>query len=267
MLGCDLVEELSGSHDVSGRDIYDFDISSSSDCRRVIEECMPDVIVNAAAYTDVDGCESNKDECFSVNSEGVRNIALPCSDLRIKVVHFSTDYVFDGTKNGSYVEDDICNPINVYGKSKLIGELYLKELSCDYILLRTAWLYGKNGKNFVKTILEKAKTEKELRVVDDQVGSPTYTVDLARLTGTLIEGNYSGVFHAVNDGSCSWYEFALKILEYAKIEDIEIVPIKSGERKAARPCRSVLNCGKFTDTTGIKMRSWQAALKEYMAGL
>ena len=266
MLGGDLVSVLSVSHDVTGKDIEDFDISSAGDCRDVILESGPNVVVNAAAYTDVDGCESNREECFSVNAEGVKNVALICQDRGVKIVHFSTDYVFDGTKGSPYLEDDVCNPINVYGESKLEGELYLKDISDNYVLLRTAWLYGKNGKNFVKTILKKAGSVNKLEVVDDQIGSPTCTIDLASAVKVLIEGDHAGVFHVTNVGKCSWYEFALKALEYAGITDVEVEPVKSERfvREALRPRYSVLSCKKFFDETKMSLRSWQTALSDYV---
>ena len=146
-----------------------------SECKKAIKENAPDIVINAAAYTDVDGCEKAKDECFTVNAEAVKNIAEACREKNIRIIHFSTDYVFDGNSNEPYKEDCPCNPINVYGASKLAGERYLQKLSDNYILIRTEWLYGKNGKNFVRTILEKAQTSNKLEVVDDQIGSPTYT--------------------------------------------------------------------------------------------
>lgn len=267
MLGTDLVSTLSTSHDVTGKDIEDFDISSAGDCGDVILESGADVVVNAAAYTDVDGCESDRQGCFSVNAEGVKNVALACNDRGIKIVHFSTDYVFDGTKGSPYLEGDVCNPINTYGESKMQGEVYLKEVSDNFILLRTSWLYGKSGKNFVEAIVEKARNVTKLEVVDDQTGSPTYTVDLAAAVRVLVEGNHTGVFHVTNRGKCSWYEFAMKILEYAGITDVEVEPIKSDKltRKALRPQYSVLSCRKFLDVTQKTLRFWQIALKDYVS--
>jgi dTDP-4-dehydrorhamnose reductase len=266
MLGSDLFLRLFAFHDVTGRDIEDFDIASSEDCEKVISETEPDVVVNAAAYTDVDGCESNREKCFSVNAEGVKNIALSCGERGIRIVHFSTDYVFDGKKQTPYLEDDTCNPINVYGQSKLAGEQYLKQFSGNFLLVRSAWLYGKNGKNFVKTIVEKARTEKYLEVVDDQVGSPTFTWDLAGAVQLLIEGQYSGTFHITNRGNCSWYEFALKILKFAGMTGVTVKPIKSDKlaRPAKRPHYSVLNCRKFSQSTGKTMRYWQVAVDDYI---
>jgi dTDP-4-dehydrorhamnose reductase len=265
-LGTDLMEVLASAHVIHGVDIDDFDITSFSDCRETIAEFSPEAIVNAAAYTDVDSCETERDLCFAVNAEGVRNIARVCSDRDIKVVHFSTDYVFDGTKGKPYVEEDLCNPINVYGQSKLQSEIYLKEYARDYLLIRTAWLYGRTGKNFVKTILDKARHEKKLRVVNDQVGSPTYSADLALAVRLLLEGNHAGVFNVTNRGRCNWYEFAVRIVQYAQIPDVEIEAISSGmlQRQALRPSYSVLSCRKFIRETKKTTRYWQVALKDFV---
>ena len=265
-LGTDLMEVLAPAHVVRGVDIDDFDITSFSDCREIIAEFGPEAVVNAAAYTNVDGCETERDLCFAVNAEGVRNIARACSDRDIKVVHFSTDYVFDGTKGKPYVEEDLCNPINVYGQSKLQSEIYLKEYAGDYLLIRTAWLYGRTGKNFVKAILDKARQEKKLRVVNDQVGSPTYSADLALAVRLLLEGNHAGVFNVTNRGRCSWYDFAVRIIQYAQIPDVEIEAISSGmlQRQALRPAYSVLSCRKFIQETNKTTRYWQVALKDFL---
>jgi dTDP-4-dehydrorhamnose reductase len=266
MLGSDLFMRMFVHHDVTGKDIDDLDISSLEACNDVISEVRPDVVINAAAYTNVDGCESDRERCFAVNAEGVKNIALASKDRGIKIVHFSTDYVFEGQKKTPYVEDDECNPINIYGRSKLKGEQYLQELSPNFILVRSAWLYGRNGKNFVKTIADKAKSEKYIEVVDDQIGSPTFTWDLAAAVQILIEGHHQGIFHVTNRGSCSWYKFASKILEYTGMTDVQIKPIKSVAlaRPAKRPHYGVMSCRKFIETTGKTMRYWQVALDDYI---
>lgn len=266
MLGTDIAGKLSGSHDVIGKDIEDFDVTDKEDCRRVIIESGADIVINAAAYTNVDECEDNQETCFTVNADGVKNVARSCTEQGIKIVHFSTDYVFDGTQDTPYTEDFPTNPINIYGQSKLQGEQYLREYSNNYILIRTAWLYGKNGKNFVDTIIEKAQIERSLRVVDDQIGSPTYTVDLASAVELLIERNHTGIFHITNRGTCSWYQFALKILEYADVKNVTVEPVPSDTfpRKALRPHYSVLSCRKFFHTTQRTMRFWQIALKDYL---
>ncbi len=266
MLGSDLFLRLFAFHEVIGKDIEDLDIASMEACEGIISETGPDVVINAAAYTDVDGCETNSEKCFSVNAEGVKNIALASRDRGIKVVHFSTDYVFDGKKGTPYLEDDICNPINVYGRSKLAGEQYLQQYSGDFLLIRSAWLYGKNGKNFVKTIVDKAKMNKQLEVVDDQIGAPTFSWDLAGAVQLLIEGKYSGIYHITNRGNCSWYEFTQRILKSAAINDVAVKPIKSNvlARPAKRPHYSVLSCRKFITNTGKTMRYWQVALDDFI---
>jgi dTDP-4-dehydrorhamnose reductase len=266
MLGSDLFLNLAGKHEITGLDKDEIDIASWSECKKAIKEDAPDIVINAAAYTDVDGCEKAKDECFTVNAEAVKNIAEACREKNIRIIHFSTDYVFDGNNNEPYKEDCLCNPINVYGASKLAGEHYLQKLSDNYIIIRTEWLYGKNGKNFVRTILEKAQTINKLEVVDDQIGSPTYTKDLASAVSLLIERNITGIFHITNRGSCSWFQFTEKILQEAGIKGVQVLPIKSGSlrRPAKRPHYSVLSMQKFIQATGKIMQPWQLALQDYL---
>jgi len=266
MLGSDLMLRMVAAHDVTGKDVDDFDITLEDDCRRVIAECLPDVVINAAAYTNVDGCETDRERCFAVNAVGVKNIALACRGKGIRIVHFSTDYIFDGRKETPYLEEDEPAPLNVYGSSKLEGERFLQAFSDRWLLIRTAWLYGKNGKNFVKTILEKAAAVKTLDVVDDQIGAPTYSWDLAAAVQLLIEGGHEGLFHLTNRGRCSWYEFACKILQYAGKNDVIVRPIPSSGlvRPAVRPAWSVLSCRKFSEATGKAMRFWQIALQDYL---
>lgn len=266
MLGSDLMLRMMAAHDVTGKDVGDFDITVEDDCGRVIAECSPDVVINAAAYTNVDGCEMDRERCFAVNAVGVKNIALACRGKGIRIVHFSTDYIFDGRKETPYVEEDEPAPLNVYGASKLEGERFLQAFSDRWLLIRTAWLYGRNGKNFVKTILEKAVAVKTLDVVDDQIGAPTYSWDLAAAVQLLIEGGHEGLFHLTNRGRCSWYEFACKILQYAGKNDVTVRPIPSADlaRPAVRPAWSVLSSRKFSEATGKAMRFWQIALQDYL---
>jgi dTDP-4-dehydrorhamnose reductase len=266
MLGSDLMLRLIASHEVTGKDVDEIDIVSEDECRRVIAECSPEIVINAAAYTNVDGCETDRERCFAVNAVGVKNIALACRERAITIVHFSTDYVFDGRKGLPYDEDDQPAPLNVYGASKLEGEHFLQAFSDRYLLIRTAWLYGRQGNNFVKTILEKAATVKTLAVVDDQIGSPTYSRDLAAAVQLLIEGGNTGIFHVTNRGRCSWYEFTCKILQYAGNNDVTVKPIRSDSlpRPAIRPAWSVLSSRKFFSVTGKTMRFWQIALQDYL---
>lgn len=267
MLGSDLMLRLAQAHEVTGRDVDAFDIASEGDCRRVVQECEPRVLINAAAYTNVDGCETDREACFRVNAAGVRNVALACRGRGITLVHFSTDYIFDGRKGSPYAEEDPPAPLNVYGASKLEGERCLRSLADDYLLIRTAWLYGSHGKNFVQTILRRAAEVERLEVVDDQVGSPTYSRHLSAAVELLIAGPQRGVFHVTNSGSCSWYEFARTILAYAGRDDVIVTPIDSGKlsRAAVRPGSSVLSGAKYAAATGRQMPPWREALREYLA--
>lgn len=266
MLGSDLLLKLKIEHEVVGLDKNEIDIVSANECQEAIKTIEPNIVINAAAYTNVDECETAKDECFAVNAEAVKNIAEACRNKNIHIIHFSTDYVFDGAAKQPYQEDHRCNPINTYGASKMEGERYLQSLSDNYLLIRTAWLYGVKGKNFVQAILDKAKTTHKLSVVDDQTGSPTHTKDLAAAVDLLIKQNAKGIFHITNRGSCSWYQFALKILQEAGIHEIDVTPIKSDQlqRPAKRPTYSVLSMNKFIQTTGKTMQPWQLGLKDYL---
>jgi len=269
MLGSDLLKTLFARYEVVGMDKEEIDIVSAKDCKNAVAEVEPDIVINAAAFTNVDGCETQRDECFAVNAEAVKNICEACRGRYIRIIHFSTDYVFDGKAKSPYREQDICNPINVYGESKLAGERYLQSLSEDYLLIRTSWLYGINGKNFVRTILDKAKTTTRLSVVDDQIGCPTYTKDLAAAVELLIFQNQRGIFHVTNRGHCSWYEFAVRILKEVSKDEVEVKPIKTHELPlpAMRPAYSALSMQKFITTTGKTPQPWQLAVQDYLKNI
>jgi dTDP-4-dehydrorhamnose reductase len=269
MLGSDLAVQFRYRHEVIGMDMGDIDITREDECQKAIRETKPQIVLNAAGFTNVDGCETAKEECFAVNAEAVKNIAHACRGKNITIVHFSTDYVFDGTGNRPYVEEDICNPISVYGASKLAGENHLRTITDNYILIRTAWLYGAKGKNFVQAILDRAKATGKLTVVDDQTGSPTCTRDLAAATELLIDKHARGIFHVTNRGNCTWYEFAKRILKEARLDTVEISPIKTAElqRAAVRPAYSVLGMQKFITATGKTMQPWQLAFQDYYKNL
>lgn len=236
------------------------DITDKKYVFEIIREIKPAIVVNLAAYTDVDGCESRQKLAFDVNGEGVKNVAEACKRNNASMLHISTDYVFDGKKE-SYNEDDKTNPVNVYGKSKEIGEKYLIGALNNYYLIRTSWMFGENGKNFVDTIVQLAKEKKELRVVNDQHGRPTYTEDLSREIKNIIETRKPfGIYHITNSSTCTWFEFAAKIVEIAGVNCI-VKPMTSDEldRPAKRPKYSVLANNKLPP-----LRGWQPALKEYM---
>jgi dTDP-4-dehydrorhamnose reductase len=230
----------------------DIDIRDKEKVLEIITISEPDAVINAAAYTAVDDCEDNRELAFQVNGEAPGYMAEGCSMVGAKLIHYSTDYIFDGSKK-EYIETDTPNPINVYGSSKLIGEKNIIEKMHDHRIIRTSWLYGAHGKNFVDTMLKFSKDNDTVKVVNDQFGKPTYAPDLARKTLEII-GLAPGIYHITNDGVCSWYEFASAIIDNA-------VPCTSDEfkRKARRPTYSVLSNTKTTP-----MRHWRDALAEYL---
>ncbi|MBM4339805.1 MAG: dTDP-4-dehydrorhamnose reductase [Deltaproteobacteria bacterium] len=270
MLGRDLVPELQYSFpddEVVAWDIEEIDIRKEQETVARIEEVRPSIVINLAAYTDVDGCESNEQEALAVNADGMRHIALGARQCRAKAIYLSTDYVFDGKKGVPYVEDDLPHPLNSYGRSKWKGEQSILELAGDGLIIRTQWLYGRYGKNFVAAILRQAKEKESLSIVNDQIGSPTYTVDLAKTISRLIGKKASGIFHAVNSGVCSWYDFGRTILKLSGMEHVNVVPISSKDldRKAVRPLYSVLSTQKLKQKAGIELRPWSEAVKEFLS--
>ncbi|UTG91717.1 dTDP-4-dehydrorhamnose reductase [Geobacter sulfurreducens] len=262
MLGRDLMRVLPG--DVRGVDIEEIDITSPESVRRVILTLKPRVVVNCAAYTDVDGCETNADLAMAVNGEGVGNLAAVTREIGALLVQMSTDYVFDGAKESPFLEDDPVNPLSVYGRSKLLGEEKARE-NPDHLIVRTQWLYGLAGKNFVETMLRLSKERSEIAVVDDQVGSPTWTMDLALAISELIENNCRGTYHAANRGICSWYEFARTIFAEAGTE-MTVRPQTTAQlgRPAQRPLYSALCCDKLSRDTGLELEGWREALATYL---
>jgi dTDP-4-dehydrorhamnose reductase len=262
MLGQDLMQLLTG--DIRGVDIGEIDITSLESVKRVLLTLKPEVVINAAAYTDVDGCESNRELAMRVNGEGVGNLARIAADIGARLVQISTDYIFDGGKGSPYLEDDTANPLNVYGESKFAGELNAR-LAPDSLIVRTQWLYGMHGKNFVETMLRLSGERTELSVVDDQTGSPTWTVDLSMAIRALLEKGCSGIYHAANAGYSSWNEFARAIFSEAGIK-ITVKPMTTLElkRPAMRPLYSTLDCGKLIRDTGFHPEPWQDALRKYL---
>ena len=250
MLGKDLKGAFPDAIALSHREL---DITDREQVMRAIKELEPQVVINSAAYTNVDGCEDEQELALNINGKGPGYVAEACQAAGAKLIHYSTDYVFDGSKK-EYVESDATNPINAYGKSKLTGEQRIAGAMRDYRIVRTSWLFGRHGKNFVDTMLTLSKQMEKVKVVDDQVGKPTYTVDLAEKTREIL-GLSPGIYHITNDGLCSWYEFASAIIPNA-------VPCTSEEfpRKARRPRYSVL-----ANTKTTPMRHWREALKDYLS--
>ena len=275
MLGRDLVQILqapgeadaSDGFEVVGWDIDEIDIRHEDSTRSKIESLRPGIVIHLAAYTDVDGCELNKEKAFSVNGEGTKHVALAASECNAKMVYLSTDYVFDGDKREPYVESDAPHPLSVYGHSKLQGEQYVQTFVKDFLIVRTQWLYGPFGKNFVSSVLRQAREKNTLSIVDDQTGSPTYTVDLSRAISSLIQSDAQGIFHVANSGLCTWYTLGQTVLKLSGLSRVKVIPISSRElgRPAVRPSYSVLGCQKFQEETGLTMRPWSEALKDYLS--
>lgn len=263
MLGRDMMSLLGDG--ARGVDIDEIDITSLESTERILRTLKPETVINCAAYTDVDGCETNVETAMQVNGEGVAYLAMASREIGARLVHVSTDYVFDGGKGSPYVEDDAPRPLCVYGESKLAGELNAA-FNPDHLIVRTQWLYGLHGKNFVETMLRLAAEKDELAVVDDQIGSPTWTVDLARAVLALLGTGQRGVYHAANSGFCSWNEFARAIFEESGLT-VSVRPLTTGElnRPARRPLRSTLDCGKLEQDAGVRLQPWRSALKMYLS--
>jgi dTDP-4-dehydrorhamnose reductase len=253
--------------EILGWDIEEIDIREEEDTAVKVEKLRPDIVINIAAHTNVDGCESDEEKAFAINAEGAKHAALAALKCRAKMVYLSTDYVFDGNKREPYLETDSPHPLNVYGRSKLKGEQYVQELLKDALIIRTQWLYGKHGKNFVISILRQASEKGVLSIVNDQIGSPTYTVDLAKAIAVLIQYDARGIFHVANSDFCTWYTFGQAILKLSGMDQVRVIPISSKELglPATRPSYSVLNCEKLKKETGLSLRSWSEALKDYLA--
>lgn len=265
MLAQDLMLILKDSYRVIPQTEHELDISNAKAVFDTITTVKPDVVVNCAAHTQVDACEAEHDKAFAVNAHGVKHIARACRKADSLLVHFSTDYVFDGNTQQPYRETDTPHPLSVYGQSKLAGEQYIRDIAPRFIIIRSLWLYGKGGNNFIATIVRLARERTELRVVNDQIGSPTWTKHLSLAVKALLDRTALGIYHVSNQGSCSWYECAVKIVECLRA-GIPVVPITSKEINLAapRPHYSVLDCSKFEHATGIQLPSWDAALYEYI---
>jgi dTDP-4-dehydrorhamnose reductase len=271
-LGSDLVQVIS-PEDLIALKHPDIDVCDFACVRRVLMEVEPDIVINTAAFHRVDDCEAEPDKTFSVNALGARNVAVVTQELKAKLVYISTDYVFGGEtqpRDIPYTEFDTPVSLNIYGKSKLAGEDFVRHLCHKHFIVRTSGLFGVagasgKGGNFVETMLRLARERSELRVVNDQVFSPTYTKDLAGKTAQLINTEYYGIFHITNKGSCSWYDFATEILKQAGLKT-PIIPITSDQypQKAKRPRFSVLDNYHLRLLGMDDMRPWQKALKDYM---
>lgn len=274
-LGYDVMRELEkrGYNDAVGVDIEEMDITDSESVDKVISSEKPDVVIHCAAWTAVDLAEDEdkQDKVRLVNAVGTENIAKVCKKLDCKMIYISTDYVFDGQGTRPWEPDDERNPLNVYGQTKYEGELAVEKWLEKYFIVRIAWVFGQNGKNFVRTMLNLGKTHDKLTVVDDQIGSPTYTPDLARLLVDMAESEKYGIYHATNEGFCSWYEFACEIFRQASefdsdYKNVSVSPVTSDKypSKAKRPSNSRMNKEKLTENGFSKLPAWQDALRRYI---
>ena len=259
-LGLELAELLpQHGHEVVALSKGELDVADFGAVMLALEKHSPDVVVNAAAYTDVDGCETENDLAYSINALGPRNLAQLCEERGCDLLHVSTNYVFDGESERPYEPFDTPNPISAYGRTKLAGEEYVRQLTNSWYVVRSAGVYGR-GHNFVRTMLRLGMEREVLKIKDDEYISPTYAVDLAEGIAEVIEAGRYGLYHLTNAGSCSWYEFAKEIFELAGVE-VEVVPVPGSEYPlpAARPANGVLRA-----LDGPELRHWRQALEDYL---
>ena len=265
-LGYDVVKKLQKQNiECYGATRKDFDLIDFESTEKFIVHYMPNVIIHCAAYTAVDKAEDEQGLCYLVNASATENIAEICKKINAKMLYISTDYVFDGTKEGFYEVDDIPNPINIYGKTKFLGEQAVQRILDKYFIVRISWVFGEHGNNFVKAMLKLGKELKELNVVADQYGSPTYTVDLAALLVEMIKTDKYGIYHATNEGVCTWAEFAEEIFKIAKL-DVKVNHITTAEypTKAKRPLNSRLSKNSLKINSLKQLNNWQNVVKYFI---
>ena len=274
-LGTDLLKRLGQNYEVTGIDLPEIDIMDEAGLNACVSKLKPEVLIHPAAYTDVDGCESNRELAMAVNGEGTRHVAQACEAVKARLIYYSTDYVFDGSKANAYVETDATSPATVYGQSKLAGEKAISEELDNYAIMRIAWVYGAHGNNFVKTMIklgqkqirarEGGQSYVPLKVVDDQHGNPTWTAEIVNQTRALIESDQTGLFHATSEGETTWYHFAREIFRLCDLK-VEIEPCTSQQfpRPAARPKMSALINARLNQLGTNRMRPYIDALEEFL---
>lgn len=265
-LGYDVCRVLSARNiEHRGVDIADFDITDAKAAQDYITNYHPDAVIHCSAWTAVDRAEDEMEKVRAVNTEGPRNIAAACKEIGAKLLYISTDYVFPGTGERFYEPEDPTEPLGAYGETKLGGELAVRELLENYFIVRISWVFGKNGNNFVKTMLRLAETKGELNVVCDQIGSPTYTADLAPLLCDMIAADRYGVYHATNEGVCSWAEFAREVFRLAG-KDVKVNPVPTSEypTRAVRPLNSRMSKDKLEEMGFARLPDWHDALARYI---
>jgi dTDP-4-dehydrorhamnose reductase len=267
LVGTNIIPLLEREFEVIPAFERDWDICDRTKGQEMLSQVSPQVLLNLAAVTNVDGCEDHPDIAYRVNGEGPAVLADICREHKVKLVHLSTDYVFDGTKGTPYTEDDAPNPLSVYGASKLAGERAIMAGDAANLIVRTEWIYGKGGNNFIEKVTKIAREQGSVTVVDDQTGTPTYARDLALPLARLVEHGASGIYHVTNGGYCTWFDFAREIFSLLRL-DVVCTPTDSRQlaRKANRPAWSVLDCTKLEAKTGHHMRDWREALEQYLGG-
>lgn len=266
-LGHDVMGELKKrGHEAVGVDIEEMDITDAECVKRVMTQTAPEAVIHCSAYTAVDRAEEEVELCRRVNAEGTKNVAEVCAGLDCKLLYLSTDYIFSGEGERPWEPGDEPDPLNVYGLTKFEGEQEIKSRMDKYFIVRISWVFGVNGNNFIKTMLRLGRENGAVRVVDDQIGSPTYTYDLAVLLVDMIETEKYGEYHASNEGICSWYEFAKEIFAAAGMNEVEVTPVTSEEfpAKAKRPKNSRMSKEELVKNGFNKLPSWQDAVKRYV---
>lgn len=269
-LGFDVMNELRGrGHDAVGVDIDEMDITNGGQVQEVLTANAPDAVIHCSAYTAVDRAEEEPEICRKVNAEGTKNIAEVCASLDCKLIYLSTDYIFSGDGERPWEPDDTPAPLNVYGQTKYEGEEEIKSRLNKYFIVRISWVFGINGNNFVKTMLRLGRENGAVKVVDDQIGSPTYTYDLAKLLVDMAESEAYGQYHATNEGICSWYEFAKEIFRAAGMDEVTVTPVSSDEfpAKAKRPKNSRMSKEELVKNGFNRLPSWQDAVGRYVREL
>ncbi|MEK6676436.1 MAG: dTDP-4-dehydrorhamnose reductase [Planctomycetota bacterium] len=271
MLGRELVRQLQGRAGeskelhVSAWGSEELDLRNREAVLREIPRFSTGIVINAAAYTDVDGCERNREHALAVNSAGPGFLAEVCRESGATLVHFSTDFVFDGASSRPYRPNDVGAPVSAYGESKWQGELAIRRVGIRHLIIRTSWLFGVGGKNFVEAILARAQSGQPLKVVTDQIGRPTFTVDLADATLAMLEAGAEGTMHFANEGECTWHEFAVEIVRQAGLSvPVGMMTSDQLDRPARRPVYSVLDTAGYTELTGRSIPTWREALRRYL---
>lgn len=269
LLGKDITLCFSTLYDIMPTDLEECDVTNAKECMRVIGGFCPDVVIHCAAYTAVDRAETEKEAAFTLNAGGTRNVALACREHRALLVTFGTDYVFDGMSERPYAEDDRTGPLSAYGRSKLAAEKAIREVEPDFLLLRTQWLFGSHGRNFIFSVLDRAERGEELRVVSDQKGCPTYARDLADAVRRLLDAGARGIFHFSNEGETTFFDYAAFVLTHAGRGGARLSAISSSDLPrdvypAPRPPYAVLSKEKYRNASGVAPRHWQDAVLDFL---